>query len=139
MVKRTWLSEDFLWAKSGEGIEGPDMHMQTPNSYIAEVASNEAVSLEHGALHSIFATTSDDWMYKEGGDEVGYEPTDNEGEPQLSQEVLPPKGCSRSTGSASLSFRITCYVSTPSPETKTGRSSNRTRSKSDTLETQKRR
>ena len=68
------------------------MHMQAPNSYIAEEASDGAVSLVQGALHPFFAAssnTSDDCMYTEEGDE--YEPTDSEGEPQQSQEVQRPR------------------------------------------------
>ena len=72
------------------------MHFQSEDSSIAAKASYEAVSVE-GALHPIFAATSDDWKYpKEVGDESEegespqfqeYEAADNEQEPQQSREA----------------------------------------------------
>ena len=73
------------------------MYLQSEGSSIAAKASYEAVSLDEGALHPIFATTSDDWIFLEVIDEYEqgeppqsqeYEPTDNEQEPRQSQEAI---------------------------------------------------
>ena len=74
MVECTWLAEEVSWARNAKEVIGLDMPL-------AAKASHEAVSPDAGALHPMFAATSDDWMYPEDISNE-YE----EGEPPQSQE-----------------------------------------------------
>ena len=94
---------------------GLDTYLHSEDSSIAAKDSYEAVSPDEGALHLIFAATSDDWMFpEEEGDEYEegeppqtqeYEPTENEHEPPQSQGHT-DSNCRWTSEGTALSFKL---------------------------------